>query len=258
MSEALVLGSTPQSIALKKVLGLCTDWHVCAPVPPPKWLTPAGKALKQHITEYRREVRAYDIVIGLSSLLRQVSDVISLVHRLRKDLCWEGCFIAVMMSEPQAERLRQASFIGEPIDKTCFGQVSGHVALTIPLRISELTVVWNEPTSVSLEYWHFKLLRSGRAVQLNRQIEKAERALNDPQVEVDIRGVSREIMTSLDTIDWSLVAERGRGHALANSVRSLLQEHGAEEHLTIEDCSVIVKKAKRILAQSTFPFPSED
>jgi hypothetical protein len=260
MPEALILGSDPQSVALKKVVGAATDWSVRAPSTRPKWLSPTDNDTKHSSIKYRRDVAAYDFVIVLSSLIPQAPEAMSFVHRLRTDLYWDGCFVAVMRSVEQAERLRKASFVGEPIDDTRFDQIPGHVVLISPLRISELFSTTNDFDSrvVSPDYWHFDLLRSGRAARLNRQIKKAERGLNDHPTDVDIGHVCREILASVDAIDWSLVAPSGKGHALSNTARCLLEEQEGKEHLTIENCSVILKRAKDLLAQSTFPFPSED
>ena len=265
MSEVLILGSDPQSVALKKVVGAATDWSVRAPSTRPKWLSPTDNDTKHSSIKYRRDVAAYDFVIVLSSLIPQASEAMSFVHRLRTDLYWDGFFVAVMRSVKQAERLRKASFVGEsfvgePIDETRFGQIPGHAALTSPLCISELLSVLNEfeTKTVSPDYWHFGLLKSSQAARLDRQIKKAERGLNDHPTDVDIGDVCREILTSVDAIDWSLVAPTGKGHALSNAAQSLLEGQRGKEHLTIEDCSVILKKARDLLAQSTFPFPSED
>lgn len=257
---ALILGTTPQGSALKRALKTCTGFSVQVADGEPKWVTHDGDLTARQRTSWRPSVEQYDIVVALPSILRRVSETVSLVHRLRTDLYWDGCFVAVMRSVEQAERLRKASFVGEPIDDTRFDQIPGHVVLISPLRISELFSTTNDFDSrvVSPDYWHFDLLRSGRAARLNRQIKKAERSLGDHQTDKDIERVCRQILASLDAIDWSLVARRGKGHALSNSVRSLLGEHVAKEHLTAEACSTVVKEARYILAQSTFPFPQEE
>jgi len=259
MHEIVVLGNTSPSVALERTLETCTGWHVHAIESKPKWITHGGDLTLRQRTSWRRDVKWYDVVVALPSILWRASEAVSLVHRLRTDLYWGGCFVAVMRSVEQAERLRKASFVGEPIDDTRFGQIPGHVALTSPLRISELLSVLNEFDSwISPDYWHFKLLRSGQAARFNRQIKKAERGLTDHPTDVDIGHVCREILTSVNAIDWSLVAPTGKGHALSNAAQSLLEKQRGKEHLTIEDCSVILKKARDLLAQSTFPFPSED
>mgnify|MGYP000170273360 CR=1 FL=1 len=260
MPEALILGSDPQSVALKKVVGLGTDWDVHAPPTRPQWLRPADHETKHSSIKYRRDVAAHDFVIVLSSLIPQVSEAMSFVHRLRTDLYWDGCFVAVMRSVEQAERLRKASFVGEPIDDTRFGKIPGHVALTSPLRISELlsALYEFETKPVSPDYWHFSLLKSSQAARLDRQIENADRGLSDHPTDVNIKHTCRKILDSVDAIDWSLVAPTGEGHTLSNAAQSLLEEQRGIEHSTIEDYSVILKKARDLLAQSTFPFPSED
>jgi len=226
----------------------------------PKWVAHDGELTSRQRTSWHRDVKRYDVVVALPPIIWRASEAVSLVHRLRTDLYWDGCFVAVMRSVEQAERLRKASFVGEPIDDTRFGEISGHVMLTSPLRISKLLSALDEFDSrvVSPDYWHFVLLRSGRAARLNRQIEKAGRGLSDQRADTGIRHACREILTSVDAIDWSLVAPSGKGHGLSNAAQSLLEEHRRKEHFTKEDCSVIVKEARCILAKSTFPFPSKD
>jgi len=260
MPKTLILGTIPHCLALKRTIELCTCWSVRATESEPEWLVHDGDYMSQQGTSRRQEIKQYDAIVALPSLLRHTSEAVSLVHRFRTDLYWDGCFVAVMRSVKQAERLRRASFIGEPVDDTRFGQISGHMVLISPLRISEILSTLNDFDSriVSPDYWHFDLLRSGRAARLSRQIKKTERGLSDSQTDVEIGHVCREILTSLDAIDWSLVARRGKGHALSNSVHSLLEDYMAKKHLTTEACSVIVKEARRILVQSTFLFPSEE
>jgi len=260
MQEMLILGTTPMGNAIERAIRICYSCSVQAADGEPKWVTHDGDLTSRQRTSWRRDVKRYDVVVALPSIIWRASETVSLVHRLRTDLYWDGCFVAVMRGVEQAESLRKASFVGEPIDETRFGQISGHVVLTFPLRISELLSTLNDfdSRSVSPDYWHFDLLRSGRAAQLNRQIKKAERGLSDHQTDVDIGHVCREILTSLNAIDWSLVVRRGKGHALSNSARTVLEKHVAKERLTTEACSIIVKEARRILGQSTFPFPQEE
>ena len=260
MPEILILGTAPRGNALGCALKVCTSCSVQLVDGEPKWVTHAGDLTSRQRTLWRRDVKRYDVVVSLPSIIWRASEAVSLVHRLRTDLYWDGCFVAVMRSIEQAEKLQKASFVGEPGDDTRFGQISGHVVLVSPLRVSELLSILNDFDSrvVSPDYWHFDLLRSGSAARLNRQIKKAERSLGDHQTDKDIERVCRKILASLDAIDWSLVARRGKGHALSSSVRSLFEEHVAKEHLTAEACSTVVKEAGCILAQSTFPFPQEE
>ena len=260
MLKALILGTTTQGAALERAFKICTNCSVQVVDGEPEWVSHDGDLTLRERTSWHRKVEQYDVVVTLPSIIWRASEAVSLVHRLRTDLYWDGCFVAVMRSVDQAERLRKASFVGEPVDDTRFGQISGHVVLTSPLRISELfsTLSNFDSRGVSPDYWHFDLLRSGRAARLNRQIKKAERGLSDHQTDVDIGHVCREILTSLDAIDWSLVARREKGHALSNFARAVLEEHVAKERLTTEACSIIVKEARRILGHSTFPFPQEE
>jgi len=205
-------------------------------------------------------LQQYGIIIVLPYFIRSASDVVVLVHRLRTDLYWEGRFVVVTEDGCNAGRLQEVSLVGESIDGTRFRQVPGHVVLAAPIRISELIAVILNGTDVrvSLEYWHFKLLASSQAAQLNRYIKKAERARHTSQIGVSMARICREIIISLDLIDWSLVASSEEGHALSKSAHSFLDEYLNDDHLTSEKYEVILKKAKELLARSAFPFPSED
>lgn len=258
MMGAFILGTTPQSIALKRALKIGVS-GMQATEGEPEWVTYDGEPTPQQRAAWRHEVKQFRVIIALPPLVGHASEVISLVHGLRTDLYWEGHFVAVMPSDSRAEKLQEVSFVGETVEGTCFGQVPGHVVLTVPLQISRLIAILQKPDDrVSPEYWHLDLLRSDRAAQLDQQIKKAVRGLSDHEAGIDTEHVCREILTFLDDIDWALVARRGEGHTLSNSVRSLLEEYMVERRLTTEACSVIINEAKRILAQSTFPFPSEE
>jgi hypothetical protein len=256
MPKLLVLGKTPQTTALAQVLETCTGEGTQASPVEPRKLTHVGERGRQQRTTWRDEVGRYDIVVALPSLLRQASEALSLVHRLRTDLHWTGRFIAVLRTGRQASRLEEISFVGEAIEGTRFGEVPAHEVLPAPLRLSELLLLLQQTApSISLEYWRFNLLRSGRAAQLNRQIEKGEQCPGQDSAAVD-ETLCRDILASLDKIDWGLVAS-GDGHALKNDARHLHDQYAAKEPLNPGDCAAIIEGAKSVLSRSSFPFPTQ-
>lgn len=254
----LILGSGPEANALSQCIEQLGLGQPTLEKEESSWLYSDHSLSDNEKESLREKLKTYDAVISLPAVAYRSSGVLSLIHRLRTPLRWEGHFIAVV-SKQQIEDLRQISLSGDSKSIIRFQDVPAHTALRSSLQLPELLKHLSSLEYLALEAWHFQILDGLRTTlqNLSEAIERGRAAVAEEELS-EAQGAARAVGSLLREIDFLSLPI---SHRLERDMRELANSLQKNEHsLQLGRCSEIfdgavqlfsIEETEHLLAQTS-------
>jgi len=241
--QVLVLGDGPVAEAMCSVLGLfstkrpqLSDWNVLLN------RKPDGVSIESGNKEIKALLRRCPLVISVGNKGVNATDAIRQVHRLRTDFLWESRYLGVMENHDERARLLELSLLGDTISGFCFGKVSGHAAVCLPLVLAELLNELRDIGDLFIEEWKC-LLDKSIIARIKKNIAELEKALGKTDGQEAVSTVQK-ILEDFRKVYWPVLL--GNPHGDIKLVNDLIEEYPPERSLEVDDCRSIVQKVGKI------------
>jgi hypothetical protein len=203
------------------------------------------ESLQNPLDSAVKPILAAESVVWISPPATRAAGILSVVHRLRSQLLWEGQLIAIAASRAEQERLRDAELFGTIGAGVRLQRVAGHHVLGCPVSVADTLALVEHPEAVDRRIWRALALSADTLSRYREEIESLTRRARSAEV------VAAEIVLLLDRLDefdWNaLLHDHEQERALAQ-IRASRPDGGA---WTPDECRSLLDQLGRVVS-STF------